>query len=102
MENKTLKIIGKVSVYKSLTLPKLTYLFSVLPNPPEQIIKLLTQESYSFIWNSKRDKVKRNTIIQNIEDGGINMIDIPIYLNSIKSSWINRIANSKIKGHEKK
>lgn len=59
---------------------------------------MLTQESYSFIWNSKRDKVKRNTIIQNIEDDGINMIDIPIYLNSIKSSWINRITNTKNKG----
>lgn len=36
-----LTIYGKVCIIKSLALPKLVHLFSALPNPPEDILKLL-------------------------------------------------------------
>ena len=29
---------------------------------------------YHFIWNGK-DKVKRNTVISEVENGGLNMLD---------------------------
>ena len=46
-----LTTIGNISVLKSLIIPKLTFLFSVLPNPSDKDIKTITQQCYEFIWN---------------------------------------------------
>ena len=36
-------------------------------NPPKSTINIM----YSFIWDSKPDKIKRRTLIQNYEKGGL-------------------------------
>ena len=68
-----LTTIGNISVFKSFILSKLTYFFSVLPEPSEDILKSLKQNSFEFIWNSKRDKVKRNIVIKSYEEVGLRM-----------------------------
>ena len=42
---------------------------------PEGFIKNLENVMYSFIWNST-DKIKRKTLIAEIEYGGLKMVDI--------------------------
>jgi hypothetical protein len=54
-------------------------------------MKTIIQNCFEFIWHSKRDKVKRDVIIQDFKYRGLNMIDLPIFMNSIKSSWIKRL-----------
>ena len=49
---------------------------------------------YSFIWNSKPDKIKRSTLIQNYEKGGIKMIHIEKFIMSLKVRWIKKILDS--------
>ncbi|KAK3096175.1 hypothetical protein FSP39_024025 [Pinctada imbricata] len=82
--------IGKITIIKSLALPKLIHLFSALPNPSKQIIKELEQIFYKFIWNQKPDKIKRKTLIGECKDGGLNMIHIPSFINYIKIKWVKR------------
>ena len=72
-------------------MPKLTYVFSVLPTPDWKIIKMLKQKTFEFIWGNKRDKVKREVIIQQYDKGGLKMLDIEDYIKSIKISWIKRL-----------
>ena len=91
-----LTTIGNISVFKSFILSKLTYLLSVLPDPPEDILKTLKQKSYEFIWNSKIDKIKRSTIIKNYDEGGLRMTDINYYINSI--TWVKRLTDPESKG----
>ena len=43
---------------------------------------------YDFLWDSKPDKVSRKRIITEYEKGGIKMIDIHMFLNALKGSWI--------------
>ena len=86
-----LTTIGNISVFKSFILSKLTYLFSVLPDPPEDTLKTLQQKSFEFIWNSKRDKIKRNIVIKSYEDGGLKMTNIHFYINSINITWVKRL-----------
>ena len=93
-----LTTIGNISVFKSFILSKLTYLFSVLPDPPEDILKLLKQKSFECIWNSKRDKVKRNIVIKSYEEGGLRMTDINYYINSINITWVKRLTDPENKG----
>jgi len=45
--------MGKVTVIKSFALPKLVLQFTVLPNPPNEIITDITRSMFSFIWNNK-------------------------------------------------
>ena len=49
---------------------------------------------YSFIWDSKPDKIKRRTLIQNSEKGGIKMINIEKCIMSLKVTWVKKILDS--------
>ena len=39
-------------------------------------IKEVNKLFYSFLWNGKGDRIKRNVIINDYPDGGLKMIDI--------------------------
>ena len=43
------------------------------------------------MWDGKPDKIKRTNIIKDYKDGGLKMIDIKTFINSLKASWIKRI-----------
>ena len=74
-------------MFKTLILSKLTFLFSVLPDPPLETLKSLKQQSFELIWNNKRDKIRRDTVTKSNEDGGLRMVDLNQYLNSINITW---------------
>ena len=44
--------IGRVTVVKSLIIPKLNHLFLSLPTPNKEIITTLSKDIFEFIWNS--------------------------------------------------
>jgi hypothetical protein len=56
--------------YKNLALPLLVQILTVLPNPPAQVMKEIQDIFYQFVWDEKPDKIKRNVIINNYEEGG--------------------------------
>ena len=53
---------------------------------------------FEFLWDGKIDKINRKTVIQNCRKGGIGMIDIDLFINSIKCSWVKRILDKQNKG----
>ena len=58
------------TVIKSLALPILVQIPTVLPNPPDNILKDMQKSFDKFLWNAKRDKVKREILTNSYEDGG--------------------------------
>ena len=60
----------KITVIKSLMLSRITHPFLSLPNRCNRFIKDLTLLFYKFIWNGKRDKIKRTTLCKSLEEGG--------------------------------
>lgn len=46
---------------------------------------------YNFIWDGKPDKIKRDTLIKDINKGGLKMIDIEKFIWSLKASWVKRL-----------
>ena len=50
---------------------------------------------YSFLWNNKPDKIKRNTANQKLTNGGLDMLDVDKFDKSLKLTWIRRFFNSK-------
>ena len=85
--------IGKIAVVKSLLISQFNHLFLSLPNPKESTLLQLKRCIFNFIWDDKRDKVKRETLCKNYEEGGLNMLDIDAYISSLKTTWVRKILN---------
>ena len=83
--------IGKITVIKTIMLPRLTHLFIALPNPDKAIIKDLETAFFKFIWNDKTDKISRNQLYMKYEQGGLKMINIQAFIKSMKITWIKRL-----------
>ena len=88
-----LTLFGKVTVIRTLAVSKLTFVGTNC-KIPSGVIKKLNSLLYGFIWG-QRDRIKRNVLINEIERGGINMIDIESYFQSLNGSWIDRIIKDK-------
>ena len=86
-----LSVYRKVTLIKSLIIPKIIYTSSLLPTP-EHIVKDLNHILYTFLWKGK-DKVTRAlaSTINNYEKGGIKMVDIGSLIKSLRLSWLKRI-----------
>ena len=96
-----MSIIGKITVIKIFALPKLIFPLTVLETPNINFINSIKNKMFEFLWEGKPDKIKRKTIIQNIENGCLKMIDIEFFINSLKASWVKRLADNSNKGEWK-
>ena len=83
--------MGRTAVLKSLILSKLIYLWILLPNPPNNVLKKLQSDIFEFIWDKKRDKIKRSIAIREIKEGGINIPNVELYIQSLKLTWMKKI-----------
>lgn len=87
-----LSLIGKITVVKSLLLPQLLYLFSVLCiDIPQTFFKKLNSILYKFIWNNGNDRVKRTLLCEFYENSGLKMIDPQIYSKAQKMIWVKHL-----------
>ena len=89
-----LTLFGKILVIKVLALSQLVY-SAICLTCPEEVKKQITKIIYSFLWN-KRDRIKRAVLTNTLENGGLNMIDIGGFFDSLKISWIKRIIDGPI------
>jgi hypothetical protein len=77
--------IGEITIIKSLIISsKLNHLFLTIPSPKENIINQLVSKIYSFIWDNKPDKIKREVLSQNCDMGGLRMLNIKMYIKGLK------------------
>ena len=83
--------MGKITLIKTLFVSKLTYLFLNLPDPPNDFIKEYEQTLICFLWGSKTSKIKKQTIINSYEEGGLKMYDLFTSLSILKISWLRRL-----------
>ena len=64
---------GRIMIIKTLVLSQVTHLFS-MTYTPLKCLEQLDELIFSFLWNPPR--VKRETIIATVDDGGLRMPDI--------------------------
>ena len=86
---RNLTYYGKVVILKSLILSQFVYVASVLPIPPKLVVDL-NKLMYNFLWNSKREKVKRAVLINDTIKGGLRMIDLKSKFQSLHLSWLSK------------
>ena len=89
---RSLSLLGKVCVIKSLVVSILTYYIASLPvHIPDSFIKAINSALYAFLWGSKWERVKRKTLVGPKQLGGIEMIDIKSFIISQKLKWLKLI-----------
>ena len=83
-QERSLTPLRKITVIKSLMLS--TFFTHVI-----NLIKDLTLLFYKFIWNGKRDKIKRKMLYTSLEEGGLNLTEINIFMDSLKVTRIRKM-----------
>jgi hypothetical protein len=89
---RNLSIIGKITILKSLAFSKIIYQCGIL-ECPAKFIEHINDLAYKFLWNNKKDKIKRKTIIAEYEDGGLKMLDIATFIKAQKAMWVKRLVS---------
>ncbi len=84
-----LSIFGKITIIKSLLLPKITHPATVL-EIPDEVIKNLNKMLYRFLWGAT-DRIKRLSVINQKKNMGIGMIDIESYFHSLHAAFFKRL-----------
>ena len=91
---RNLSLLGRVTIIKSLLIPTLLYKLSVIPTQvPANFIKKLKRIIYKFLWGSSWERVRRETMICSINEGGVNMIEISAYLTSLRMKYVKNIVD---------
>ena len=88
-----LSMIGKVQIIKSLLIPQITYLYSVLPMP-KKYIQTVNKIMYKFLWNGKSEKIKRDAMTNSYDKGGLNMIDLNMHIKTVLIKWVSSLTNN--------
>ena len=79
---------GKVTVIKSLVVPKVVYVSSLMSIPKETIAER-NRLLFKFLWNGT-DKVTRLSTITEHDKGGLK-IDLDCMIKSLRLAWLKRI-----------
>ena len=95
MEQKISHPNRKSDCNKELFLAKLNHLFLSLPNPNDIWLTQLNDILFKFIWSDKPDKINRRTLMKENCLGGIKMINVKLFLSSLKTSWLRRLFRGK-------
>lgn len=44
-----------------------------------------------FLWDGKKDKIKRKSVYRAFGQGGLKMVNIHEYLSAMKRNWLRRV-----------
>ena len=86
-----LSIYKKLTTVKLFLIPKFPFACLVLPTPRE-LIKELNNLLFKF-FSKDTDKVKRVSVINEYEEGGLRTVDLECMEKSVKLAWLRRIFN---------
>ena len=84
---------GRITIIKALVLPQILFLFNLI-YVPNEILDQINKEFFNFLWRNKPPKIKKETIIGQLEDGGLKMIDVYNMHVAAKCSWIRRLVSN--------
>ena len=92
---RNLSLSGRVIIIKSLLLSQITHLLMSLRAPSDVILQV-NNLLYKFLWNKSTykkgsERVKRGTVIQAYDCGGLNMDDVEHVQRALVASLYKRI-----------
>ena len=92
-QKRRISALGKITVIKTILIPKLVHLFISLPKPNDLYIKELETMLFQYVWN-KKDRISRNLLVQDYKKGGCRMIHLHSYIKALQLTWVRRLLHS--------
>ena len=93
---RNLSLVGKICVIKTLLLPQLIFLFSVLSiKIPKLFFDQLNKLFFKFIWSGGNDRVKRHCVCNDYSQGGLRMVDPYSFALAQKMTWVKLLFDNK-------
>ena len=86
-----LTLLGRIQIVKTFIIPKVLSKTSLI-TVTEDLIKEVNSLIYRFIWKGN-DKIKRVALINDIEDGGLRMLDIQSMILAQRAMVLKRFAD---------
>ena len=88
-----LSLYGKITIAKTLGLSKLIFVSACTHTPP-YYIDIINRLTTNFVWNNKKPKINRDTLIGPKDRGGLDLPEFDIISKSLKTAWVKRMKNS--------
>ena len=85
-----LSLYGKITIAKTLGLSQLIFVSECIHTPPHYTDitnKLITD----FVWNKKKPKTKRDTLIGPKERGGLDLPESESISKLLQIAWVQRV-----------
>ena len=83
-------LLGKVTVIKTLQLPKIIHLLTALPNLSQNSMNEINSLFFHFILIGKSERIKCNTLIREFKQGGLNMVHLESFAH-LNIGWVSRV-----------
>ena len=83
--------MGRICIAKSLILSKIIHVLQSLPTPPLDYLKRIEKMIINFIWKNKRHEINKQTLYLEHKIGGLNMLDIIEFDQSLKLTWVRKL-----------
>ena len=91
--SRRLSLKGKITVIKSLVLPHIYSLSSVI-SMSQNTIKMLDRKVYDFLWSNKKHLVSKSTMQLPVGLGGLKMVSIKSICNTAHIMFVKRLCNN--------
>ena len=93
-QNRNLTPLGRVTVWNSLILSKITHILMSLPSPQTELVKKLDDLCIEFIWNNRRHGINKKLLNKREKDWGMNLMNVSPFDLSLKTTWIRKLINT--------
>ena len=87
--------IGRVLIINTLAVSQTVYKLFCLPTPEKEFFTKIKQVFRDYVWDKKGPKIAYDTLMLNIEQGGLKLVDMELKNKAIKISWVHRSLISK-------
>ena len=86
---RNLSVVGKIQIVKSLLASKFSYIGSIV-DLQQVFMNRINSVFFKFVWGGS-EKVKRSTLINDYDEGGLKMLNFQLFLDSLKISWLKKL-----------
>ena len=89
-----LSVYGRAKLVNVMILSKLWYVAIVVP-PPPHYVRLVQKRAFDFLWSSRNEPVRRDTMYLSTEEGGVGIVNIKLKVQSLILMQVSKVVMNK-------
>ena len=90
-QNRNLSLCGRIITANVLMSSQFVYKLACLRSPTKVQYDRYKKSIRKYIWEGKNPKIAYDTLISNVSNGGMKLVDLEHKDNALKIQWIKRI-----------